>query len=310
MACDTLKLQSVQPHIGDDNLLNILEVNLKMYYDLAFLNIGGWSNVVIPTVGGYGGDYSILTLVDDPNYNLGQVWMAPRKDFVWEQDIEYVNPISGISSPLVVSTPRINGAIVTQPYHINYPQGKVVFDNAMPINSVVTLSYSYRNIQVYRADNATWWKELHFNSHRVDEDKTELDWSILAEHRVQLPAVVIESVPVGESKVWELGSNSKIASRQILFYVYTDHNFDYNIMDILCSQSERTIPLFDTNVVAINEAFPLDYKGELLANNHYENLANLYRWRNCRMVNSDIIDIKLRPNLCETIVKTAMEIIL
>jgi hypothetical protein len=308
-----LKLQSLRPYIGYDNIFNMLEVNLKMYYDLALLRIGGWTDVTIPTVGGYGGDYSVLTMVQDPNYIDGQVWQAPRKDFVWEQTIDYVNTNGDIVNPSGVGTPQINGADATLAYHVNYPQGQIIFDMAIPANSSVALSYAYRYIQIYRADNATWWKEMQFKSHRVDSDQLssyELDWSILSEHRVQLPAIVIESIPNGTSASWELGSTSKIASRDIAFHIYTESTSDCRqLMDILSLQNERTIPLFDTVTIAENDAFPLDYRGELLANNHYFNLVSLYPWKKCRMKDATITDVQTYPNLCNAVVRTTIEII-
>lgn len=317
MSCGQLKLTNVQPHIGYDNLANILEANLKMYYDWALLCLGGWTEVQIPTAGAYGGDYSQLVRVDDPAYNPGQVWQAIRKDFVWEQNIDYVDTTGGIINPMSVGTPRVNNAFTTQSYSVNYPQGQVIFDNPQPINATVELAYSYRYVQVYRADDAPWWKELQFNSHRTDSEQFQQVssgvWSLLGQHRVQLPAVVIESVPLGSSRGYELGSSSKYASRDILFHIFAENRHDRNnLMDIFNLQSDRVIPLFDTNRVVENNAFPLDYRGERINSNGYPELSSPtgYEYRKCFMNNSLLSSIQqIHPNLYNAVVKTTMEVI-
>jgi hypothetical protein len=314
MSCLPLKLQSVT-HIGYDGLTNIIESNLKIYYDWALLSVGAWSEVDIPSSGAYGGDYSKLRLVDDPSYSLGQVWEAPRKDFVWETGINYENTTGSIIDPQPVGVPQVNSAPTTQPYHINYPQGKVIFDNPQPTNADIHLQYSYRYIQIYLADNAPWWKELQFNSHRVDSTQfAQLgsgEWSLFGEHRVQLPAVVIESVPRGTSKGWELGSSSKEVSRNILFHFFAETSYERNnLMDIFSLQNDRKIVLFDTNAVSLAQDFPLNYRGELLTNNHYSNLKDTYGWRKCFMHDAAIVGIaQLAPSLYNFAVKTTMEVI-
>ena len=53
-------------HIGKDELSNLLETNIKMYLDWAFLSIGGWTNIVSGGFSGaYGGDFSRLYHVKD-----------------------------------------------------------------------------------------------------------------------------------------------------------------------------------------------------------------------------------------------------
>ena len=77
----------------------------------------------------------------------------------------------------------------------------------------VQLNYSYRNVQVYIADQAPWWDELQYNSMRVDDATfSEIgsgNWGILSNHRVQMPAIVVEAVPRRTFKPYELGVSVK-----------------------------------------------------------------------------------------------------
>ena len=318
MSSVQLMLTNVQPHIGHDNLANILEGNLKMYYDWALLKIGGWSEVSADVTGIYGGDYSQLRLVSDPNYTDGQVWEAARKDFVWESNIDYTDVTGGTIDPVVVGVPRVDGIPTAQSYYVNYPKGKIVFDTPISTASDVHLTYSYRYAQIYRADDAPWWQELQFNSHRVDSSQFQQlgtgTWSLFGEHRVQLPAVVIETVPRGTSRGWELGSSSKLASRDMLFHVYTETRSDRNnLMDIINLQNERRIYLFNTNDVIGSESWPLDFQGDLVNEGvGYEEFVSAtgYRWNICEMKNSTITSVnQVHPNLYNSTIRTTMEVI-
>jgi hypothetical protein len=303
-------------HIGNDSVSSMIQSNLKIYYDWALLNIGGWSEVNIPTAGAYGGDYSKLRLVNDPNYNLGQVWEAARKDFIWEPNIAYEDTIGNTISPQPVGTPYINNTPTTQPYHVNYPMGQIIFDNAMPTTVDIRLSYSYRFVQIYLENNIPDWRELQFNSHRVDSDQfLESDsgyWSTFAQHRVQLPMIMIRTSR-GTSIGWELGSMSTNVIRQIDFYIFTETiNDRNNLVDILNLQNDLSIPFINIQEVIDDNEFPLDYRGELVGNKGYEDFINIpqYRWNMCSMSNSSIIDIgQIHPNLYNAVVRTNMSIL-
>ena len=314
---EQLKLQSVQKHIGADNLANMLECNLKMYYDWAMLCIGGWSDVPLSTINIASADLSSLRSVDDPNYFAGQVWEAPRKDFVWETNIDYVNVTGGVINPLVIGVPTVNSTPTSQSYTINYLDGKVIFDNPESVNDLVNLAYAYRYVQIYRADEASWWKELQFNSHRINDTQfhqlSSGTWSMFGQYRVQLPAVIIESVPRGTSKGYELGSSSKEASRDVLFHIYAENGSDRNnLMDIFNLQTERQIPLFNSNDVIDAGAWPLDWGGSLVNSIGFPEFVSAtgYQWRNCLMKDSTISNVgKIHPNLYNAVVRTTMSVI-
>lgn len=315
MQCNSIKLVSVD-HINNDGLINMLESNLKMYYDYALLSIGGWSDVEISTQPSYGGNLSVLSPVDDPNYSFGQVWQAPRKDFVWEQQINYIDENTNVHNPLVVGVPQMDGYPNPYSYYVNYPEGQIIFESAQPTDSDMRLSYSYRYTQIYTPENAGWWKSLQANSYKFDTAdfiNSEGDWSLFGENRVQMPAIVVEGTPNGTSRGWELGSNSKIVTRVILFHIYAETQSDCkNLADIFSLQNDRTLPLFNTNEVTANSAGPLDYRGELLNPlNDYAKLRTNYPWKSCRMIDSTIRNThKIHQKLYNSVVQTSMEVIL
>jgi len=89
MSCNFSNTFSNVDNLGSNYLLNNLEENLKTFFDWGFLNIGGFVNVNIPVSGLYGGNFSQLKSTSQPAYRDGQVWQTFRKDWVWENNINY-----------------------------------------------------------------------------------------------------------------------------------------------------------------------------------------------------------------------------
>jgi hypothetical protein len=301
--------------IGKDGISNKILSNLKMYYDWGLLNVGGWSEVDIPTIQGYGGDLSRLRAVSDPAYLDGQIWEAPRKDFVWEE-IDYIDMTGGIHNPQPVGIPEINGSPATVSYDINYPLGRIVFDDPIPTDSEVRLSYSYRSVQVYLADNLPWRREVQQNSYRIDNTQFHQigsgEWSIFGQERIQLPAIFIK-MRGGNSNGVSLGSSTQYINRDIEFHILSENDYDRNnLFDIVSNQNDRKIPMFDTNRVVENNDFPLNYKGELIKTNGYAEFVSStgYFWGICYMRNAKMIGLNhMNPSVSTAVVSTTMSII-
>jgi hypothetical protein len=299
-------------------LLNTeLENNLKCFLDWAFLGIGAWSNVQIPTTGMYGGSWHQLIPVNDPAYTDGTVWQSARKDWVYETGICY----SG-GSPTVVNGVYINNVYkgtgdATFAHTYNFPDGRVIFNNPVASSVSVSLNYSYRNVQVYIADQAQWWTELQYNSLRVDSNHFSAavsgDWSILSNHRVQLPAVVIETVPRRKSSGYELGASSLQVKQDVLFHILAETRWERNqLLDIFSLQNDKDIWLFDSDQITIDGTFPLDYRGMLVSGGRmYSDLIEIYKWQKCTFTNTQIVEVKTyNPTIYEGAVRTTCDIII
>ena len=82
----------------------------------------------------------------------------------------------------------------TYAHHIDYPNGRVVFDTAISTTSEVTAEFSYKQVKIVRATD-DFFREVQYRSERADEDFTLAgsgDWSQLSETRLQLPVIAIE----------------------------------------------------------------------------------------------------------------------
>ncbi len=390
---DYTKFKAVT-NIGDTFVMDELENNLKVYFDWAFLQIGGWFDVDIPTSGAFGGDFSQLRLVHDDSYTDGQVWQGARKDWVWETGVNYkvraevgvvdtitwdgvslysgilINGSSTAQSGDVFQITSITGAgtgfnadynIVAknsitsfdmiptgtvpeasatggnwqllknpQPVqvnvggtpnsdlHINYPLGRVIFDTAQSTTATITTSYSYRHVQTYIADDAQWWKELQFKSFRPDDIHfTQVgqfgEWSIGGHQRIQLPAIVLETVSKGTSRGYELGNGALIVEQDVLFHIITEDRYTRNnLVDICRLENDRSIWLYDSDAVAEVTGFPLDHRGMRTGSNMYPDLVapDGFRWKTCRFTNARVSEVETQhPQLYAGVVRITMEVI-
>lgn len=302
-------------NISDDFLLNILEINMKTFFDWSFLCIGAWFDVNIYDSNFYGNNkHAKLIPVSDPSYDEGQVWQSVRKDWVWETGLIFneTTPID-ISGIFIDNTYYVNNGLN---YTINYPDGRIIFENAKSLSSEITLNYSYRNIQTYRASDSPWFNVLQYNSFNTsspDINRSEDgDWSIAGNHRVQLPAIVIESVARSRSFPYELGNNDIVIEQDIEFYVLAENKNDRNkILDILRLQQDLVFLLYDTNDLAKNDQYPLDHNGNLKTNAMmYPDIVDTYTWRKAWIKNVSLFEIEsVNPDFHRGMARATVEII-
>jgi hypothetical protein len=293
---DYTRLNKHITQIGETLLTSQLESNLKTYLDWGLLEVGSFSNVSVPTVGAYGGSFDRLRLVDDPQYNLGQVWEGARKDWVWETGLDYSIQPTDITGVFVGGTHYGTGD-ATYGHHYNYPLGRVVFDSAINQDSVVQVNHAYRNVQTYIADQAPWWDELQYDSFRVDDSTFNQtgsgNWQILANHRVQLPAVVVEAVPRRTFKPYQQGSVSNFVYQDVLFHIMAESRWWRNqLIDVISLEKDRTIWLYDNNLVASATGYPLDHRGMKTSNPiMYSELVESYRFKRARFFNMVVTEM-------------------
>jgi hypothetical protein len=287
-------------NIGSTLLLGELENNYKSFLDWGFLKIGAYTNVTRPTINISSFDLHKLKPTKDNLHNNNTVWQAARKDWVYETGVMYNS-----RSPINISGVYVNSTFYPGPtgnstigYKINYPEGKVIFNKSVSPTSTIEVEYSYRNIQIYKMEEFPYWREIQFKSleNKVGLSLSDTgDFSIGSEHRVQLPAIIIEPVANSNNKPFRLGDKSLIIDQDILLHVISDQPKDKNnIIDILRVQEDKVLWLYKTDTIIKSGVYPLNYDGsknnsgqnyDLIVNN------NSYKWLTCRIIDVTISDI-------------------
>ena len=157
------------------------------------------------------------------------------------------------------------------------------------------------------------------NSFRVDDShfrqNTSGAWSIPANMRMQLPAVVVEPVPRGRTFThipYEIGGGT-LTERDILFHVIAETSTERKqIVDAIDAQYEHMIHGFDKNLMVLNTGFPLNANGSLITGAlMYPELVNPtspYAWRKIRFANTTIQEQRTRLPFFMAIVRATLEI--
>lgn len=297
-------------HFGTTNVIGRLETNLKMFLDSGFLCIGGWTNIENDMPG----NLPVLRQANCAPGKEGLVWEGWRKDWVWHSGVEYVD-LDGsgyeLNFPPQVfgdNIPYISG------YSVDYPNGQVVFDVA-PAAEVISATYSFRNVQTLLADEAPWWKELQYLSWDIDENHFQRhdetgDWSIGSHHRVQMPCVIIYSVPRGGQEGYSLGNLCKKRVQDVVFDIYCEDKFlRDNIVDALTNQNDRDISLYNVDAAIYAGDQPLDENGYLKSGKDYKTLVEDYPWGCAKWTNTNVTALdKLRCGLHLGTVRSTFEV--
>lgn len=295
-----------------------LEDNLKSFLDWGFLNIGGFVNVNRPTqnINSTAG-FHILKPQTDPAFggdSAGRVWETIKKQWVSTTGVVYKN-----SSPVQISGIYINNTFVPgptgtvqYPYSFNYNLGRVVFNKGLPLNSSVQINYSYKAIQTYKASDTTSnWKELQRYTYLSNENNKELT----SNHRIQMPAIIVEIIPGNNYKPYELGSRTFLASQDIMLHIFTENPIEkQNIVDIIKLQKDRTLVLYDLKKVVKNQVYELNANGSINHNGlNYKNIIDnsAYFWKyssveEVKSIDNETVQNNLFYNTTRITVKTIL----
>lgn len=299
--------------IGQRDAISSLEDNMKSFLDWGFLNIGGFIDASIPPSGTIG--FSFLKPVQDPAFTNNTVWESPRKDWVYETGVVHRS-----RSPINISGVYLNNTFLPSPtgsgsygYSINYPLGRVVFNNPISSGSKVCLNYSYRYIQVYKANESPWWKEVQKNTYNVSRINTS-DYNITANHRIQLPCIIIETIPRTSMIPFELGTSENIIIQDIFLHIFTENAVQRNsIIDTLILQKDKTLYLNNINEINKNNVNALNFKGQPNPSGlNYHQLQNnsAYFMNKCFVRNATINELNtFSTSLHNGIVRWSIEIL-
>jgi hypothetical protein len=247
-------------NISDFSYQEILEQNLITFFDWGLINADGFMNVRIPSSGAYGGDFSKLRPVDDIRYATGRVWESARMNWVWETGLaSSVQPIS--ISGLFIN--NIYKPITGGTYYIDYPNGRVVFNTGIALNSTVRIEHSSKFVNVTSTQNVPWLRFSQNNSFRVDDTNFLSGsglWSNYGETRVQFPTIAVE-VLTERKAGFQIGGGQYCRNRVNFFVIAEDKNTVDRLSHIIDNQYQKTIYLFDSNRMASDSKFSLNQFG-------------------------------------------------
>jgi hypothetical protein len=308
-------------HIGKKSVLSSVEDNIKAFLDNGFLNIGGFINAVIPANGT--NPVTNLKPVDYPPYKKNTVWQSERKDWIYESNIDYSNQPISISGIYVNNNYVLNLNELTQleplsssaySYNINYPLGQIIFTNPQSSSTNVKLNYSYRYIQVYKSNENIWWKELQNSTYNPQKTRIpDGDLQIFADHRVQLPAIIVEMIPRMYQTPYQLGSVQNIITQDVLLHIFTNTPQQRSqIVDILIAQKDKDSFFYDIDKVVKNNKYFLSKDGSknVLGLSYKQILQNTAYLTNAFYIENAIVSEynQFSSNLYNSVVRWTLKI--
>jgi hypothetical protein len=313
MTLDYTKFNHVT-NIHQKYAVSQLEDNIKSFLDWAFLQIDGYVNVQMNS-----GLATLYTMKPSINPNptstalVSSVWETPVKDWIWESCGQHTPsgliPISGVKvSGSFLPAPTGSGSIG---YYINYPLGRIVFDNPINNNSSVLISYAYRYVQIYKANESNWWKQLSGVSYQPTSNPNYA--TLLSENRVNLPFIIIETIARNQQIPNELGTSENRIIQDLLLHIFTDNPVQRSTLaDILLAQKDKSIILYDSNKLVKNNTNPLNYRGEKNPNglNYCEIVSDSnYQYKYSFIKNANTVEINnFSASLFNSVIRWSVEI--
>lgn len=298
--------------IGQRDIISSLEDNLKTFLDWSFLEIGGYINISIPSNANQPGQHRLYPVSGDPSVVFPKTWATNKKDWVFETGINHNN-----SSPTNISGIYLNNTFLPAPtgsgvygYRLDYPNGRITFNNNISTASLLTMNYSYRFIQVYKANDHLFWKEIANNNYNLSTITANSNYTY---NSIQLPAIFIETTARSTLTPNELGTTKNILEQDLLLHIFTDNLIYRNsLIDILMKQKDNAFILYDITKLAKNNKQFLNFRGEPNPNRlHYSDLANIpsLQLNTCYIKNTSNTEIQsLSSNLHHGIVRITLEI--
>ena len=308
--------------VKDTTLNNEIQDNMVEFFDWALLKKGNYFNVTLGETAPNGYDYSKLRLSSDERFTAGTCWEGVRNNWVWQSGVNYSPaPLVGTNN----TKPGISGVYVDDTFypttttgdyahHVDYFNGRVLFDSPIPTGSKVQVEHSYKWINIVYANSVPWLREVQYRSYDINGEFFQAakgDWDMPPEARLQLPAIAIEIVPRRTITGYQLGGGSYVDT-DVLFHCLAEDEMTRNkLVDIVSLQNDKTFYAFNSNSIAASGDFPLDYKGSPVSGAmNFEELVLKHYGPDIRLKNSSVqgMDV-INSNFCAGIVKLTAEVI-
>lgn len=274
MAAINYKLNGVQNY-SDPQISKSIEWSLYRFFDYGFLNIGALVNIQFPIsgvnnfpsgIGGHSAPGYTLRRVDDVRYAAGRVWEGFRNNWVHEN-------LTGVPiEPIQFSGIYINNVFyptgTTGPYayKVNYPEGRIIFDSPIQLNSSIRCEYAYKLVKFDFTDQQ-WFKHVQFDSQNADNKPFAVSSGFLLvnpQNKIQLPAVIIGSAPNVMLRPYEMGNLSRIHNQDVDFHILAETDFDRKqIHDIIINQFQKSVYTLNYKNMSASGVFPLGRDGDI-----------------------------------------------
>lgn len=251
-----------QPNMSHKSSSEAIQENAMAFVDWSILNTGAYFNNTFDEPGPFETDRTKLSVYRQPGVTVGSVWQTVHPKIIWESNLAYGQPIS-ISGLYVNDTFMPVGS----GYEIDYAHGRIYFDFPVNQSSDVRMEFSNKWVSVTPVEEIPFFRNLVTNSYSLDGfTLSEKDFMPPAENRAFPPLVCFDTIH-RHNRPYELGTGRVEKHFDIKMHIIAENKTNCErIGSILVDQENKTIKMYDPNLVSASGAYPLDYRGYLNQN--------------------------------------------
>lgn len=271
---------------GGYEYTDILLYNLKWFIDWGLLHTGAFD--IFESMSGEGDDSffaedeNILRPALDARYQDNRIYEGVGREWVWE---------SGVQLPSGFATPfRVSGVTIDDTFHpiseegvfshhIDYQNGRVIFNNIQDADSTIKANYVARSVHVGFADDPEF---MVLMKDAVEDFLTNTLPSGTAprDHQIWMPSIFLE-LQEGEQRGLQLGGG-QIKTETIILHIFADKPSDRNTLkDMMFKQTRKVFNIADLNDIT----FPFDQFGDIVSGvTNWPDLVNDNTFKKIRIV--------------------------
>jgi len=219
-----------------------IKQSLYNLYDHKLLEQGAYVNITGGQKDFKGRNISkFYPVIDNELYSVsGHIWQSAFHNFVYESGV--VNK----PTPIVASGVYVNGVFTpkSNSLHIDYINGRVIFDTAISTSSTVQGDFSYKEYSFVRPDNDRAFKNQTKYSINSNVD---VDPFPAIPYSIYLPAIIIE-IEGADEKGFQFGGTTETLPTLKLTVIGDHQGQVENIASVLSSTSTKDLPVVAANL--------------------------------------------------------------
>jgi len=285
--------------VHDPTISNEILDGVVEFFDWGLLQKGNFFNVTLGELDREGKDLSLLNHSESKGIPIGRAWEGNCPNWVWQSGIGYT------PAPIVADGIYLNDTFLplnntTNPYHIDYYNGRVIFDMAQDPISKVQVEHAHKWINVEYANSFDGMKSVQTEGDKLPPELT-----------IKLPVLAVEVVSRNKMTGYELGGGQLVETMVLFHCIARDEPTRNRMVDIVSYQNEKSIFTFDSVKIAKNGDFPIDHRGFPTPGAlNFRDLVIKYPRYKLRFSNLKTSDMKMEANtLFGATVKMDVELI-
>jgi hypothetical protein len=245
-------------------LRHLSKLSLRFFLEQELLRDGNYDCISSGTQFYDGSDMSLLVPDTAPEVlaefglSAGQVWQSAFRNWVYENP-PALNPsviLNSWPSAFRASGVYIDGAFRLEsdpvyPHHIDYLNGRVIFDSPLPLETTVHGEFTYNTVKVMSLrefNNQLKFAALESKFTSNPYSAGQLIYPSGSVKVSPLPIIFIEDMGRTHG-AYQLGDRSVVANDEMLFEIWAlDEGTRDNLIDLVAFQHRKSFPIINYNV--------------------------------------------------------------